>query len=451
MVCIGVAVVLPVAAAVVVPIVAAALVVQAASVVGAAVLEAAEVAADATLKVVGDWGAAVERQDNAQLTAEQYLTEWHMAAADAVSLNSSIRVLNERAKALGVTVSLPGALQLDNRNLADIGRWVLDTMPRIATARAALADAAAKPEWSRLVAALPVSAASRSDVTQALQRFQATLTQRRAVHAATASTAFDAVAEAERIVARLDPDVTGADREAVLAGAGRVAAQTDPGIARSYLLALRRKVNQANPKATTRRQAAGWLQALEHPVVARAQNTPEGLDRVRRALHAAIGTGELDPESQKRLPALLNWAAAVARLHYRRDLVAQQLRARGYTVTEATDTSTTARLRVERGDWRGETVAEVWLDADGAVNGQIIRESGAGDEAARQDQDRREELGEHLADVAHELSHQGIEGLVATTRRTQYGHDAGTAHQDAGLVTIHTPRTHRPAGPSARG
>ena len=240
---------------------------------------------------------------------------------------------------------------------------------------------------------------------------------------------MDVQAEVAAMVSRLVPDAFDADRQAVLLAAANATVQRDAADARAFLMALQRRVSEANRRELHRDLASRWIGAMEQPVL-RTVKMPGDVplqDTIAELVSVVDGQRELDPALEARAKRVLVWAHRVAQLQYRRESLAAQLRERGYEVTAVPGDGTVAALRAKRAGWQGEHVADVWFDTDLNVHVQLLREvDGVGDDARLRDADRTEGLATDLDVALHELSHEGFTDIGLYTHRTQHRNAPGT-------------------------
>jgi hypothetical protein len=350
-------------------------------------------------------GRQAEERVEEQADEDAELREWHMAAAEAVGLNASIRALTERAAGVPGMVELPRRLDLDYRPLGEVRAWVAATASRVEAARAALASATAAADWAKALASVPAARRTDTSVTEALARYREQLQTQRAV---------DYSPGAEEIVGRLDPDAADDDREAVLRQAALLAAANHEN-AGMYRSALLRRVQKANSRAGDRLRAARCLEALERPEV--VADAPELAATARSLQEVVAGTATLTPELAAETRRAVEHAVSVTGARYRRELLTELLTARGFTVTG----DPAGHLRLARDGWQGEDAAEVWLDAGLDVHFRLLSGSSAvGDDAELRTAERYARLREHLTGVAHEMSHRGVAGVVLRPHQTQH-------------------------------
>jgi hypothetical protein len=277
----------------------------------------------------------------------------------------------------------------------------------------------------RLLADLPITA-DRSGVEEALRRYQETLVRRAAGHTPAPPVDLSWLdGKVDEALADLDPDAVGADRDRALTAAALVARQTDETDAAMYLGALRRLVEEINPRAAAGRQAARWLQALEEPVAADVEGVTTELAEV------VAGSGDLTPELRARARAAVHRTADLARVAYRADLLHALLEKRGYRVEPAGP----GRLQVSGAGWDGEHTAVVRLTRDGGVHHMLTASSRArGDVDAAREASRAAELGRDVDDAVHDMTHDGVHGLVVHGHEVQHQHGADDFHADGGAA-----------------
>lgn len=384
---------------------AGAAVVVAAASAAVLVAYAANQTAEGALRVVGRKGAALEAEGAAQCEADREALRWQATAADAVGLNARLRMAAGQAARLGAPVDLPPPLDLGGRSRSEVAAWAARAEQRLAAAQQHLDAADTGARRRQLMATLPVADAARPDTARALAAYQATLRASRVVH----QPPPDVDDEVTAILARVDPDATTDEHDAVLRTALLARTQQDALDADAYLTALSRLVDvEITAKVAARRQAATWLQALELPAVTAALAGPDPRPpfsgTAARLLSVVHGTAELTEALRDEGRRAAAWAAEVTRREFLRDRLRQRLTAAGYDVASESESARGTRLTATRADWNGEHSARLFVTRDGAVTGRLARHRPeTGDEAHARDHDRCGEL--------HTLLH----GLAATT------------------------------------
>jgi hypothetical protein len=350
-----------------------------------AAARAANAAAEAAVRAIGDYGQRLEDRVAAQNEAEARSLRWQGAVAQVVELNGRIRMLTERASRTGVAVAVPEPLRLEGMTEPEVLTWLSRAAQLYAGAQATLHEAVAANESRQLAARLPQSVIARPNIAAALARHRATLLDRYAVR----PTAMrSGAAEAEAIVGRLDVDANERERLDVLEAAAWVENE-DPREADHYLSDLMDRVTATNAAVARRRLAAQWLSALEEPVVAAIEPPPPFVGTAAKLRAVVRGDEDMTADLRTEGAEAINWAQDVVRQRFVRDLVRDCLVEDGYTVDGEFDLLNSAELRLAHPDWNGEHSAEVWVDRDGTVHGQLVREDDiAGDEAAMRDRSR---------------------------------------------------------------
>lgn len=377
----------------------------AAVVVGAAaaavlIARAANGAAEGAVRAVGAYGAKLEQDAAAQSEAEVNYARWQAVAADVVELNARIRMITERARSTGATVTVPAPLHLAGHSADQAAQWAVQAEVLLSSAQRDLYAAVAEKERTELAAGLPSAVTARRGTAAALARYQEALQNRYASppggRAVTGS-------DVDMVLGGLDPDAYEQDRLDVLRAAAAVE-RDDPREAQTFLIALRAKVDGVNARAARRRLAAQWLQALEEPIVARIDPPDPFLGTAEKLRAVVAGDQDLTPALHSEGAGAVEWAAEATRHQFVRELVRGCLAEQGYTVKGEFDVRHSAGLLVTRSDWHGEHSADVWVDQDGVVHGRVLREQNIrGDEAALRDRARCNAFNADLQSLATTL------------------------------------------------
>ena len=369
---------------------AAAVTVLAAGAAAVLVARAANMAAEAAFRAVGDYGARLEDIAAAQSDAEITRRIWGVVAADAVELNSRIRALKARADKAGVEVEIPPPLSISGCTAAEASRRTELTAQLVAQAQAAVRVAVADDEARHLGAYLPQYVLARPDAAAALTEYRHLLQKRRGQAApavAAETTVKPTASDVKAVLATLDPDADEREHLEVLAVAACVA-QDDAREARSYMESLRSKVAAVNAVASRRRLAGQWLVVLEEQSALVDPPTPfSGTAAKLRAVVA--GDRDLSADLRAEGAEAVEWAAAQTRAVFVKGLMRSCLSDMGYSLEPEFDVRHSAEMRLVRPDWGAEHSAEIWVDSHGAVHGRVVRENGPnGDEAAARERER---------------------------------------------------------------
>jgi len=376
------------------PAVAAAAAAATVLVAGAAavlVARAANMAAEAAFRAVGDYGARLEDTAAAQSDAEITRRVWGVVAADAVELNSRISALKARAAKAGVEVEIPALLSISGCTAAEASRRTELTAQLVAQAQEAVRVAVADDEARHLGAYLPQYVLARPDAARALTEYQQMLQKRRGHSAATAvadeTPMKPTAADVKAVLETLDPDADEREHLEVLAAAACVA-QDDAREARSYLESLRAKVTAVNAAASRRRLAGQWLVVLEEQSALGDPPTPfSGTAAKLRAVVA--GDRDLSADLRAEGAEAAEWAAAQARCRFVKGLMRSCLTDLGYSLEPEFDVRHSSELRLARPDWGAEHSAEIWIDSHGTVHGRVVRAHGVeDDESAARERER---------------------------------------------------------------
>jgi hypothetical protein len=403
-------------AIVLIPVAAAA----AAAVVGAGlaaalVIRAAQAGTEATGRALEQLANEMERQAKAQDDREIQARLWGLAAGAVVQTNQELRLLVGRAEQAGARVRLPESFDLTGHGLADVRGWVTRTQEALAAARPEVERAEAEREQRALLAYVPTPAGGSLTAAELLADFAKTLAYRyQPVPPVPGVDKGRVRAEIDEILARLDVDATAAQREDVVLAAARTAKQTDFGASRTYLEALASKVDDdVNPKAAGRREAAGWLAALEHPVVAEAieETAPplpphlRAIDRLRAVVR---GDAELTDDDRGDALNALAWAQQQVERRRLLEVMAEIFADLGYSVTAGMQDDHLARLCVAREAWRGGHSADVWIGEAGEVRWrlvELVQDAGAAGS-------RCEDINQGVRVVGEKLAQRGFDAEV---------------------------------------
>ena len=412
----GVIMVLP-AGAVIVPVAAVAAGARAAALLAVRAAQAGTEAAGRALEQCAD---TMELEADSQDDLEMCTRRWEVAAGAVARTNQDRRLLAARAERVGVRAALPQPLELTGHTLEDARVLVTRAQEALDTARTMIERAEAVQEQQTLLAELPVGVDAAPTAADLLARHQEVLAERRrnrSTNPRSTPTEIDGSlvrAEIEKILTRLDDDATEADREKVLLVADRAARKKDAGTTRTYLDALARTVDkEVNPRAARRRDAAGLLDALEHPVVADMINDfeqplPPWLDSIERLRAVVSGDADLSDKDRHRAQTALVWAHHELDRRRLLDAVAEAFTGLGYSVTTGVQIHHAATLSVTRHAWHDKHAAAVWIDDAGQVRSRLVQLSPkAGGEATR-----CADLNDSMRSVGAELTRRGLDAHV---------------------------------------
>jgi hypothetical protein len=426
-------------------------VVAAAGIAAALVIGAARAGTKATGRALEQFADEMEGYAKAQDDREIQSRLWGLAACAVVEANQELLLLAERAKKTGVRVPLPSPFDLTGHGLADTRAWVVQTQQTLISCRAQIEQAEADRERQALFAKLPAPADPEITAADLLADFAATLADRhrksrrdqrtatvapapdrRATRTSpmpqrprTASPIHDEAvaqpkadkvrvrAEINEVLARLDLDATAAERQEAVLAAAHAARQDDIGISHTYLNALTRKVDEViNPRAARRREAAGMLAALEHPVVveaiADATPLPPHLRSIERLRAVVRGDADLTDEDRRDAGKSLAWAQKQVERRRLLDAMTETFAGLGYSVTTGMRVGYTAGLCVAREAWRGGHNANVWIDEAGNVQWRLVElAANAGAETSR-----CEDINRSMRVVGETLAQRGFDVTV---------------------------------------
>lgn len=350
---------------------------------------------------------------------------WEVSAGAVVSTNQELRMLTARATRVGVRAAVPAPIDLTGCKLADVHALVAAAQDALVTARATVEQAEAARERRELLAKLPAPVDGSLTATELLTRYHRVLASRgrgpdrRSVAAPPKVDESRVQVEIEKILIQLDPDATSDDRAQALAAAARAARQKSVGTSRTYVDALARTVVQEiNPRVARRREAAGLLAALEHPLVTEmvsdlAPPRPPCLDSIARLRAVVDGDVDLTDADRRDARSALVWAQQQLDRRRLLDGVAEAFAGLGYSVSTGMQVRHSASLSVTRPAWQGGHTADVWIDDAGRVRSRLIRRApDAGGEALR-----CADLNDSMSLVGTELIRRGIDVQVHVPQR----------------------------------
>lgn len=375
-------------------------------------------AAGRALEHLGD---EMLRVADAQDDAVMRTRLWGIAAGAVAGTNNDLLLMTARAERVGIQVVLPRRIDLTGCRLADTRALVAEARQALESARADIASAEASRAQRTLLAKLTIPVGELPTAAEVLARHQEMLTLRRApagVMEPVPSRPDEerrVRSEIHEILLRLDPDALAGDREQVLAASARTERKKGNAAAScTFLDALRRMVDdEINPRAGRRREAAGLLAGLEHPVIGGmigelpSPRPPflRSIDRLQ-----AVVRGDADLTDADRNDACVALAWAQRELDRRRLLegITEAFAGLGYTVSTGMQVHHSTSLSVTRPSWLGEHTADVWIDQAGNVQSHLVQTvPDAAGEATR-----CTELNVSLQQVGDQLLRSGMEASV---------------------------------------
>jgi hypothetical protein len=407
-------------AALLIPVVAGvAVAVAGAALAAALVIRAAQAGTESTGRALEHFADAVERHAQAQQDREVQARLWSLAAAAVVQANRELRLVAARAEKVGARVPLPEPFDLTGHGLADVKAWVAQVQESLATARAVVERAQAERERRVLVERLSPPADDSVTAADVLADYAKTLAARLLPVAPAPSVDKGRVrTEIDTILSRVDVHATAAEREELLLVAARATAQTDVAASYTFLESLARRVDEkVNPAAADRRQAAEWLESLEHPVVRDviAQAVPPlppqlaAVDAATDRLRAVIrGDADLTADDRRHVQDVLECMKQQVDQRLLREVLEEVLRGLGYSVTTGMQIGHTTALCVARESWNGAHSVDVWTDERGEVQWRLVEMV----PDAPAEANRCEDINESMRAVGSALQRRGIGAQV---------------------------------------
>jgi hypothetical protein len=330
------------------------------------------------------------------------LLEWEAAARRVIDVNARIEVLRQHLPAEQVA-RLPGPLTPDGQSSAELDSWCRSTDAELDRVETDLHERVAAAALS--VVRHSVDVERPVTAQEAFDRYHQAMADEKARQRAVPPRAL---ADVTRILGRLAPDATDADRADVLAAAAQVAVPR-PDVDHDTLLdELRLRVQRATERARARRAdaiaAATMLQAI--PV---GSTDPE-LVGLRADLASVVAARRaLDAELRTRATHAAERVRAALERDYVRASVADTLAGLGYEVESgfATVTGNPDRMRVVRPEWKGHAV-QVVVGGD-EVRAAVIRlEDKVGADARHEDIERERQWCQDLERVRSTLDGLGL-------------------------------------------
>jgi hypothetical protein len=335
----------------------------------------------AGLSKVGD---RAEQQAAAWAVENAALLAWESAAREVIDVNARLDVLARHSPEVAAT--LPAKLEPCAQSPAELAAWCAATSATITSVERALADRAA----SATVAVLrhtvdldrPVTAAEAFD--QYHKALAATAT-------ATPAVQVRIDEDITRILGRLSPTVTGADRATVLAAASEVTVSR-PDVDHHILLdQLRLSVQRANERAAAVVEDA----IAAATMLAAIPDSPKDTERARlRADLSEVVAARrpLDDTLRARSTEAAELVRAELEQQYVLAAMTDSLNSLGYEVDGdyAASLDTAERIRLVRPDWP-EHAVQLVID-NGQVRDAIIRRrAGSGANAGREDYEHEQQ------------------------------------------------------------
>jgi hypothetical protein len=323
------------------------------------------------------------------------IRQHEQAVAEVLDRNARIGALAASAARHRAELALPVPLEPADRSAEDLVRWCAETDTALAAAEESLATALASAAAGRIFA-------TPSSLRAATPGEPADPPEPAASSALAATMA--------RVLARLLPDISDEERDAVTEAAEQAAAATTEGEAESRLTEVRLRIQRANERARRRRDdrsaAARFLRELAaHP----------DADAVCARLgEVADGTLEFEPALRAEAVRLVGELQHQAEHRYVTDTLKAAFEELGYEVGEGFETLTVGdgEAMLTRGDWAQHAV-KVRVDNARQVRMALLRtEPGEGDEQRRLDVEREEQWCASFEAARERLEAAGIHADV---------------------------------------
>lgn len=309
--------------------------------------------------------------DNAELTA------WEDAARQVVEVNARIEVLTRHAPE--IAAKLPATLDPCSQSPAELTAWCATANTTIAGVERELADRAASATVSVLRHTVDLDRPVTS--AEAFARYHQAL----AADAPAREIPERVGEDVARVLGRLSPTVTDADRATVLAAASQVTVPRPDVDHHTLLDQLRLSVQRANERAARVREdaitAATMLAALP------AEPADAERTRLRADLAEVVAARrEFDEPLRTRSARAAEVVRAELERQYVLAAVVDSLDSLGYRVDDeyAAGTTSAQRVRLVRDDWP-EHAVQLVVDRDQVRDAVIRRSTRTGTDARRED------------------------------------------------------------------
>lgn len=428
------------------PVILAAAVVTAAFVAAGAVAvlvtRAAMAGAEALAGGLVQLGDLLESQHETYVQAQRAAELWQLAVIEVVDRNARIAAMTASLRSLGADghgpdVPIPPPFDITGKNLCDVYDWCRRTDEQLARSRRELGKVAVAAACKRIAASLPASDVRLIPAVEAIAKRKAELATAVASIAAkkiaatasgdrAAAALTDVARQVDVSLAELDPGARPSDYSRALEVAARATTES-LSQALSHLDHLRLIVSEANKKADDARTAARLLQGLQQ------DPAPCDLDgqslAVMGELEAVLsGERELDDALVTDAHQVLRTVEAAGLRMYLREQVRQIMEENGY---EVEGDFTTLRpgadsLTLSRPDW-AEHHLRIVLGNDELRYLTLRDHEVAGDDAARLDHERCEQVATDARHLADTLSSRGLElGAIIASDDPPVHYLAGT-------------------------
>ena len=349
----------------------------------------------AGLASAGTGALAALAEGRAEVHAQRLREAERLEEAVGAALDRSARIagLADSAQRHGVHIDLPTPVELSGRSTEELTAWVAHADSRLSAAEESLATAVVAATTGRVFAAASTSLKARLEDDQS----------------ATTSPP-DLRDDLIRLLARLAPDVTAGDEQAVTEAAEQAASAPTPSEAEGRLTEVRIRVQEANERARVRRD--GRAAALRFTRELASHPSAEAV-RLRLG-EVADGTRPFDDTLRAEAVRLVAETQKQAEQRYVATVLREAFGELGYEIGEGFETLTAqdGEAVLTRGDWPQHAV-KVRVDDGRQVRMALLRtEPADGDEQRRVDVEREEQWCVSFDAARERLADAGIRADV---------------------------------------
>lgn len=337
--------------------------------------------------------------------------DWTTLLVEVAGRNARIESLRAAVLARSLAVELPAALVLTRQTPEQARAWCLevDTMLEhvgrviVTDARSTLIQGlqgALAGGLVRSAGEVMIKKSASSDTT-------------------TAPAVATVLADLDRVVARLTPEVLEEDRRRIWAAAAHITARRGPRDAQARLQDLRYRVNEANAKARARRAEAVRAALLMQPLLVAATDTDAswrdhaGWNDLWSALQDVLaGRRRLETWMERAAVDFTAQIKAATERRYLREQLVLALEELGYTMDEPFQTHVPMNgvLSVTHKGWACHGVRLRLDEATSQLTTMLVRTAAdQGWDASAQDGERELEWCGDLPKLAEILQRQGVQ------------------------------------------
>ncbi|MFJ1546089.1 hypothetical protein [Streptomyces sp. NPDC088246] len=366
---------------------------------------------------------AARREEATRTALLQAAAERDRAVQEVKSRNTRISAFTTSCEVVrtrygtAITTKAPATLHIGAQPTRELEAWCTRVDKRLAAAELELREQCARAIATQLFADNSASGTEHRLVDAAelfADRGSAEASAGAADRVAAGAAAREETEQVlARVLARLLPDCTEADRASTRDAAARTAGAATSGEASTWLVELRLRVQQANTRAEARRREVDEAVRLLHVL---ESGRGAVVEAIRDQLGEVVaGRGILDEPLRRQVVACRSAVAQQAEQRYVIATVTDALADMGYQVSEGFETLTVSAgaLRLTRGEWSEHAVNLVVDQEHGELRTAVVRTAvGDDDDASRVDVEREEQWCESFRRLRDRLAQAGLDTEV---------------------------------------